>query len=46
VLLDQVRNEIRGKRYLICTEQEWRKLNGKLTIFAERRIKGKREVSI
>ena len=43
VLPDQVRNEIRARRYSICTEQEQKKLKKKLSVFAERRIQKKNE---
>jgi len=43
VLPDQVCNEIRAKRYSICTEQEQKELKKKLSLFAIKRIKEKRE---
>jgi len=43
VLLDQVRNEIRAKRYSIYTEQESKELKKRLSVFAFRRIKEKKE---
>ena len=43
MLLDHGPNDIRVKPYSIFTEQEYKKLKKKFSIFAVKRIKEKRE---